>query len=238
MQNRRNCGRSTNSPSCYATSCNGLVSPCAWKTALTIQPLSTSRAEGLPVKASLLLTHLHAFLLTRLSTSPASSHTVLAAAYLLSQSSGPFLSLLHGWLGLASVAADQDTDPHSQPWADMGITRTPASISDNGEPRWKYEFSSKRMPGFIPKECRRALFEAGKSLRLLREASNNQHPLCTTSWQIEVGWGWGEARPSSYVDRCVRLTDIADRKIQCVCISSESRMRSRHGSVTLNSTRT
>lgn len=93
--------------------------------------------------------------------------------------------------------ADEDLDPASQPWSDLGISRTPTSRAENGDPRWTFEFSSKRMPAFIPKESRRELFEAGKSLRLLREASGNHHPLCATEWALEIGWGWGEQCVSS-----------------------------------------
>jgi hypothetical protein len=79
-----------------------------------------------------------------------------------------------------------------QPWLDLGVTRIALASAENGEPRWGYDFDEKKMPAFIPRESRRGLFEAGKSLRLLREASAGQHPLCAGNWEMKAGWGWGE----------------------------------------------
>ena len=109
------------------------------------------------------------------------------------------MELLYAWLGLASAPADEDDDPASQPWADVGVTRSPLSPSADGDARWTYDFASRRMPGFIPKDLRKPLFQAGRSLRLLREASGSQHPLCASTWTLQTGWGWGEERIS-----CVR----------------------------------
>ncbi|KAK4689060.1 hypothetical protein P7C73_g1043, partial [Tremellales sp. Uapishka_1] len=159
-------------------------------------PLHQSKLAPLPSRASALLTHLYTHLLTYMTTSTFAQqrgHIVLSLAYLLSQSSKPFLTLLHQWIGLSSSLnpADDDVDPASQPWADLGITRKPLPPSE-GELRWEYEFSSRKMPAFIPKEDRRMLFEAGRSLRLLREASGGEHPLCEGSWGLSSSWGWGE----------------------------------------------
>jgi len=104
------------------------------------------------------------------------------------------MALLYAWLGLASSPADEDDDSTSQPWADLGVTRSSLPPSADGEPRWTYDFSSKRMPGFVPKDLRKTLFQAGRSLRLLREASGGQHPLCASTWALKTGWGWGEDR--------------------------------------------
>ena len=156
-----------------------------------MQPVETDRAEGLPARASGLLTHLYGHLLAHISTT-SQSPSALLCAYLLSQTSGPFLSLLHAWLGLSAAPADEDTDTESQPWLDLGVTRTPASPAENGDARWTFDFNAKKMPAFIPRESRRALFEAGRSLRLLREASVGQHPLCMVGWELEAGWGWTE----------------------------------------------
>ena len=52
------------------------------------------------------------------------------------------------------------------------------------------------MPSFIPRESRRVLFEAGRSLRLLREASGGQHPLCSSSWRLRASWGWADTQKS------------------------------------------
>jgi hypothetical protein len=102
------------------------------------------------------------------------------------------LALLHQWVGLAnSDAIDNDNEPESQPWTDLGITR---KTIRNEPGKWVYEFSAKRLPGFIPKESRRMLFEAGRSLRLLREASGGQHPLCAGGWGLDAKWSWGESR--------------------------------------------
>ncbi|WVQ99347.1 hypothetical protein IAU59_006480 [Kwoniella sp. CBS 9459] len=165
-------------------------------------PLTGSSALALPSRASSLLSHLYAHLLAALSTSCASSpaqgtsSTTTALAYLLSNSSGPFFNLLHAWIGLAdSSIQDDDLDPMSQPWADLGITRKLLTVSEGG---WEYYFSSRRMPVFISREDARTLFEAGRSLRLLREASGGAHPLCATDWSIGVKWSWGSEDTHSH----------------------------------------
>ncbi|OCF36677.1 hypothetical protein I316_01273 [Kwoniella heveanensis BCC8398] len=157
-------------------------------------PLSGSTALSLPSKASSLLSHLYAHLLASSSTSTTSTHATspatLAFAYLLSSSSEPFFTLLHSWIGLGdSTIQDDDPDITSQPWADLGITRRTLSTSEGG---WEYTFSTKRMPVFIPLGEARSVFEAGRSLRLLRAASAGGHPLCATDWGIEARWTWGE----------------------------------------------
>lgn len=160
------------------------------------QPLQQSKPTPLPSRATAVLTHLHAHLLARLSTSsPAQSRSepVLALAYLLKTASQPLLALLHQWVGLADHSpADEVIDPDAQPWSDLGITRIPMPVSPNQEGRWEYTFSSSKMPGFIPKADRRTLFEAGRSLRLLREASGGRHPLCGGGWELAGSWRWGE----------------------------------------------
>jgi hypothetical protein len=116
---------------------------------------------------------------------------VLCLAYLLQSSSAPFLKLLHAWIGLATNPAEITNQ--DQPWSDLGITRIPRQSTGrtvNEDELWDYEFSAKRMPAFIPKDVRRKLFEAGKSLRLLREA-NGDHPLSASEWGLEGSWGWG-----------------------------------------------
>jgi len=159
------------------------------------QPLDQVKPTPLPSRAATLLTHLHAHLLARISTSsPAQIHSepVLALAYLLKTSSQPLLALLHQWVGLSDTSpGDEVIDPEAQPWSDLGITRhTVSAIAQ--ETRWEYTFSSSKMPGFIPKADRRTLFEAGRSLRLLREASGGRHPLCGGGWDLAGSWGLGE----------------------------------------------
>ncbi|WWC89400.1 uncharacterized protein L201_004324 [Kwoniella dendrophila CBS 6074] len=151
--------------------------------------LSTSEAIFLPSRPSALLTHMYNHLLASLSIIASYSHSPssLALAFIFSKSVGPFLSLLRAWVGLSgSSAQDDDLDPNSQPWLDLGIIRK-ATHSGSLE----YTFSSRKMPSFIPKSERRTLFEAGKNLRLLREASNGTHPLCSGDWGIEVSVRWG-----------------------------------------------
>lgn len=161
----------------------------------SLQPLGEAKAQALPSRGSSVLSHLYTHLLAHHSTgSPVQQRSprVLALAYILSQASKPFMTLLHQWVGLTdSSALDDIGDPDSQPWADLGISRSQLPPRDGIDVHWQYEFSAKRMPTFIPKESRRTLFEAGRSLRLLRDASDGQHPLCGTSWGIEVDWKWG-----------------------------------------------
>ena len=132
---------------------------------------------------------------------------MLALAYLLQQASGPILHLLHQWLGVSdSRPLDESLDEESQPWTDLGITRRAVSSSQTG---WEYEFSSRRMPGFVPKEHRRTLFEAGRSLRILREASEGQHPLCNSNWSLKAEWAWGmEACVSSSILVLLMVSDV------------------------------
>jgi hypothetical protein len=159
------------------------------------QPLDQTKPNPLPSRATSLLTHLHAHLLSRISTcspSQTRSEPVLALAYLLRTSSQPLLALLHQWVGLSDISpADEVIDPDAQPWSDLGITR---HALGSQETRWEYTFSSSKMPGFIPKADRRTLFEAGRSLRLLREASGGRHPLCAGGWDLAGSWGWGEEK--------------------------------------------
>lgn len=144
-----------------------------------------------------MLTLLHSHLLAQLSTSTdagKSDGTTLSLAYLLSRASEPFLALLQQWVGLAdSARIDDDTDPQSQPWADLGITRTRLPAADGIDVRWDYTFSARRMPAFVPRDARRTLFEAGRSLRALRDASGGLHPLCSTDWHLSANWGWGSS---------------------------------------------
>ncbi|WVF71535.1 hypothetical protein IAT40_006343 [Kwoniella sp. CBS 6097] len=163
-------------------------------------PLTGSTALALPSRSSALLSHLYAHLLAAFSTSSTTargtSPTTLALAYLLSNSSGPVLTLLNAWIGLGdSSTQDDDNEAASQPWTDLGITRQRLNTSEGG---WDYTFSSKRMPGFIPREDARTLFEAGRSLRLLRDASAGGHPLCATDWGIEARWTWGHESTHSH----------------------------------------
>jgi hypothetical protein len=163
---------------------------------LTRQPLGQARPVPLPSRSAPLLTHLHAHLLAHLSTASsdqARGPVVVALAYLLKRSSRPLVTLLHQWVGLGERAlADEDLDIDAQPWADLGITRKAIPAVRNAELRWGYTFSPSKMPGFIPKSDRKSLFEAGNSLRLLKEASNGQHPLCGEDWGLQGTWGWGE----------------------------------------------
>jgi hypothetical protein len=159
------------------------------------QPLDRAKPVPLPSRATSILTHLHAHLLARISTSSSSqsrSEPVIALAYLLKTSSQPLLAHLHQWVGLSDTSpADEVIDPDAQPWSDLGITR---HALGGQETRWEYTFSSSKMPGFIPKADRRTLFEAGRSLRLLREASGGRHPLCAGGWGLAGSWGWGEEK--------------------------------------------
>ncbi|WWD02892.1 hypothetical protein V865_000934 [Kwoniella europaea PYCC6329] len=160
-------------------------------------PLSTSEAISLPTRSSALLSHIYTHLLASFATSSpsfSSSPSTLALAFLFRQSIGPFLTILRAWIGLSdSTTQDEDTDPNSQPWVDLGITR---KLTSGGY--WEYTLSSRKMPSFIPKCDRRTFFEAGKNLRLLREASANTHPLCSSNWGVDVTFDWG--------DGCVDLT--------------------------------
>lgn len=156
--------------------------------------MTQAKPVGLPARPSSVLTLLHGHLLARISTSSASQQRGLVCvslAFLLSRASEPIIDLLHQWIGLAdSSSKDEDEDPESQPWADLGITRTPLS-SANTETRWEYTFAARRMPQFVPRDVRRTLFEAGRSLRALREASGGLHPLCNADWPLRASWGWG-----------------------------------------------
>jgi len=121
-------------------------------------------------------------------------------AYLLKQASTSFLILLHQWIGLLdSSPMDEDMSIHHQPWADLGIFRIPLRGGTREARSWQYDFTPKMMPGFISKADKRTLFEAGRSLRQLREASDLQHPLCKSDWGIRADWVWGEQRSSGYV---------------------------------------
>lgn len=153
-------------------------------------PTSSPDAHALPSRASALLTHLHGQFLAILSTSPSQHHpSAIALAYLLSQASAPFLNLLQSWLGFPGTD-DEDQSPGSQPWTDLGISRK--LVGD----AWKYEFSAGRMPGFVPKEARRILYEAGKGLRTLKVATNGLHPLCNIRQAIDIRWIWGDSEKS------------------------------------------
>lgn len=153
-------------------------------------PTSSSEAHALPSRASTLLTHLYGQFMAILSTSASQHHpSAIAVAYLLSQASAPFLSLLQSWLGFPGID-EEDQSPGSQPWTDLGISRKLAGDA------WKYEFSAGRMPGFVPKEARRILYEAGKSLRTLKVATHGLHPLCNIEQAIDIRWTWGDSEKS------------------------------------------
>ncbi|KAL7421665.1 hypothetical protein Q5752_003434 [Cryptotrichosporon argae] len=153
-------------------------------------PLFSNKAHPMPTRAPSLLTHLHAHLLAHLATcSPTQQHgsVALALAFVLREASVPLFGLLHQWVGLAdSSGIDADPDVEAQPWSDIGVTR---EKRDDGN--WEYSFSTRAMPGFIPKDVKKQLLEAGKSLRALRDASDGQHPLCASTWPVKASWGWG-----------------------------------------------
>ena len=110
------------------------------------------------------------------------------------------MTLLNQWVGLSDATSiDESAELESQPWADLGITRTGQLTKDGIGVVWQYDFTGKKMPEFIPKEARRTLFEAGRSLRLLKEASGGQHPLCRGRWGIEARWVWGGQDSSRFV---------------------------------------
>lgn len=147
--------------------------------------------------ASIVLNNLYAHLLARSSTSSLNQcHDIptLAVAYILQRTSQPLLALMDQWVGLAEAsAADEDTNPDAQPWSNLGITRHGSTPPGSGKKqRWEYTFSASKMPNFVPKSDRHTLFEAGRSLRLLRDASDSQHPLCHGDWGVHGQWGWGE----------------------------------------------
>lgn len=161
---------------------------------LIVQPLAETTQSSLPSRPASLLSHIYSNLLAEHQTSSPGSTgnpTVLCLAYLLQTATAPFLKLLHAWVGLTDSPAEiAATSADDQPWADLGITRLPRRGAMTTELLWDYEFSAKRMPAFVPKDVRRKLFEAGKSLRLLREA-NGDHPLSSGGWGLEGSWGWG-----------------------------------------------
>ncbi|CAK9781582.1 unnamed protein product [Cutaneotrichosporon oleaginosum] len=158
-------------------------------------PINTAKPVGLPARPASVLSLLHAHLVANLSTASAEQqrgYVVLSLAYLLSHASKPFIDLLHQWIGLANDSRTEECeDPEAQPWADLGITRIPLPPVDGQDVRWDYTFSARRMPAFVPRNDRRTLFEAGRSLRALREASKGLHPLCSTDWPLRASWGWG-----------------------------------------------
>ncbi|GMK55327.1 hypothetical protein CspeluHIS016_0203830 [Cutaneotrichosporon spelunceum] len=160
-------------------------------------PIDTVKPVGLPARPASVLTHLHAHLVAHLSIATAEQQrdsVILSLAYLLSHASKPFLDLLHQWIGLSDDShVEKYEDPETQPWTDLGITRKPLPAADGYDVRWEYTFSARRMPAFVPRDDRRTLFEAGRSLRMLREASKGLHPLCSTDWSIRASWGWGRA---------------------------------------------
>ncbi|WVO16224.1 hypothetical protein L204_103895 [Cryptococcus depauperatus] len=150
-------------------------------------PLDSYSAQALPHRGSSLLSHLYSHLVSTLAVFPNQHHPVpIALAYLLGHSTGPFFNLLHSWLGLESLPDEEYADPTHQPWTDLGITRQLVGG------RYEYKFSSRLMPAFIPNEAKQILFEAGKSMRILDEASKGQHPLCDNDWGLETKWLWGE----------------------------------------------
>lgn len=172
------------------------TSPRGTRQYLTTQPLEMRKPDPLPSRASVILDRLYAQLLARISTaSPAQGQdrTTLALSFIMTRASQPLLTLLHQWVGLAdSSTADDNTDPDSQPWADLGITRSHSSYGGAQRRTWDYSFSASKMPRFVPRSDRRVIFEAGKNLRLLRDASEGRHPLCTSNWDLAGDWGWDQ----------------------------------------------
>lgn len=68
------------------------------------------------------------------------------------------------------------------------------------------------MPGFVPKEARRILYEAGKGLRTLKVATNGLHPLCNIRQAIDIRWIWGdsEKRYEKLIHRFVTSTNLCE----------------------------
>ncbi|WWC61798.1 uncharacterized protein I303_104383 [Kwoniella dejecticola CBS 10117] len=155
-------------------------------------PISSSEAVALPTRSSALLSHVYNHLLASMSTTflHSQSSSTLTLAFLFSQAVGPFLALLKAWVGLSdSPSQDEDIQPDSQPWSDLGITR------EMRQGHWEYTFLARRMPSFIPRSDGRNLFEAGKNLRILRGATGGSHPLCATVWNLDLGLKW-DVEPS------------------------------------------
>ena len=158
---------------------------------------------------------------SRARENPTGNESVATLAFLLQRVSEPYLRLLQQWIGLADASTlDADLIPFAQPWNDLGIERSAGS--DVG---WEYRFDPSRTPDFFSDQQKTLLFEAGRSLRTLRAASDGRHPLCSTEWYLPLSWtSDGESQDINSIilrhERRVYREVEAWRKIESSSIST------------------
>lgn len=156
---------------------------------LTIQPLDadTSRPSARKTPNAILSNIYTELTASPAVTGPPSARTV-ALAFMLQHVSQPFLQLIAAWVGLApeSSIVSAAITRRDQPWADLGITEHSTYI--HGRVKVDYTFDHSALPIFVSPEIGQKIFEGGKSLRLLREASPG-HP-AADHWEVPLAWEW------------------------------------------------
>lgn len=157
-------------------------------TDLNAQPLEADGAtsRSLPDTSSALLSHIFSHLKS-LDLRSKPSPSTMAIAYMFQHATGPYLSLIAAWLGLQPDTIDYDDGPiSSDPWVDLGIVRSIRTVA--GQEKYEYDFHPSTLPSFITPELGRKVYEGGRSLRLLKEASPG-HPACA-EWGVALHWRW------------------------------------------------
>ena len=99
---------------------------------------------------------------------------------ILSRVSNPFLEFISEWIGIQPEASLPYTKaPHSKPWQKSFVRAEDRIwIDDQGASSHTPDFilDESRVPSFVPKEDVNTIFEAGRSLRFIREF-HGEHPL-------------------------------------------------------------
>ncbi len=121
------------------------------------------------------------------------SEVAVSLAYILAHSSGPLLTLLQQWVGLLdSDHIDHNGDPEAQPWADLGITRRSRRRTDGSSVSWEYDFSSRKMPSFVPREPAAANLRDGQILEALARSVRRATPIVFRRVGRRCGVGLGQ----------------------------------------------
>lgn len=136
-----------------------------------------------------LLSHIYNELVANISKSDTVNNKQIALAYFMRTTSRPLFQLIAAWVGLLpepSALPAFSLKRDQQLWIDIGITQHTTYFA--GNIKHDYTFDTTALPAFISPAIGERIYEGGKSLRLLRDASPG-HP-AAEHWSVPFVWNW------------------------------------------------
>ena len=157
------------------------------------QPLDLDSSHSRPLGSTNdILSHLYDALVAS-ATSDANSSKTTALAYVLQHTSRPSFQVIAAWVGLQPDTSNSSTKTYRDAYIDIGITQH--TLDSGSHSKSEYTFDPSLLPSFISPEVGQRIFEGGKSLRLLREASPG-HP-AAEHWDVPFTWKWPDEQCQS-----------------------------------------